>query len=68
MVIHSICFCRGFDENIKVVVATNSHGEPKGYQMPPKYLGEEVIGEVNLFTSYGQCGDAHSCLCGNVWM
>jgi hypothetical protein len=27
-------------------------GKLEGYQMPPKYLGEEVIGEVNLLVTY----------------
>jgi hypothetical protein len=51
MVIHSTCSCKGFDEDIKIVVATNFHGE--GYQMPPKYMGEKVIDEINLLATYG---------------
>jgi len=50
MVIHSICFCKGFDEDIKSVVTTNFHGE--GYQMPHN-TGEKIIDEVNLFATYG---------------
>jgi hypothetical protein len=59
MVIHSICSCKGFDEDIKIVVTTNFHWE--GYQMLPKYMGEEVIDKV-LFEAYGQCGDARPSL------